>query len=225
MEDQCPKCGAFVSEEDFNDEAESQHCPQCHCELPGELAERLRVEFERKTVVCRRCGCRTWAKDVNIFDPPGFACPTCGGQYPEELQKRIADLRAKRDEEWEEEEARRSDQEGGIPRLEIKSDYYHLQHNPDDKKPLDFITLEDAYQFLTRFFQRQAKIWHFKGYGTSRESIPLALVREMVNNAGQVKLEILTKDDVYCDICLSKRALFSVDSEDDVFRKPQTPFI
>ncbi|MBQ6472238.1 MAG: transposase [Victivallales bacterium] len=71
MEEQCPKCGAFVSEEDFNDEAESQHCPQCHCELPCELAERLRAEFERKTVVCWRCGCRTWAKDVN-FDLLGL---------------------------------------------------------------------------------------------------------------------------------------------------------
>ena len=225
MEDQCPKCGAFVSEEDFNDEAEAQHCPQCHCELPGELAERLREEFDRKTVVCRRCGCRTWAKDVNIFDFPGFVCPSCGGQYPEELQERIADRRAKRDEEWKEEEARQCDQEQGIPQLKIKSHYYHLQHKPEDDRPLDFTKLEDAYHFLTSFFRHQAKIWHFRGYDASREPIPLVLFREMLKTAGQVKLEILTKDDEHCDICLSKRALFSVDSEDDVFRKPQTPFI
>ena len=224
MEEQCPKCGAFVSEEDFNDEAESQHCPQCHCELPCELAERLRAEFERKTVVCWRCGCRTWAKDVN-FDLLGYACPSCGGQYPAELQERLDDLSAKRDGEWEEEEARCCVQEQGLPRLKIKSHYYHLQHNSEDEKPLDFTKLEDAYHFLTSLFRHQAKSWHFMGYDASREPIPLALFREMVNNGGQVKLEILGKDDVHCDICLTRRALFSVDSDEDVSRKSPAPSI
>ena len=228
MEEQCPKCGAFVSEEDFNDEAESQHCPQCHCELPCELAERLRAEFERKTVVCWRCGCRTWAKDVEVDPALGilcYVCPSCGGRYSEELQERIDDLRAKCDEKWEEEEARCGAQEQGLPRLKIKSHYYHLQHSSEDDKPLDFTRLEDAYHFLTSLFRHQAKTWHFMGCDASREPIPLALFREMVNNAGQVKLEILTKDDVHCDICLAKRALVSVDSDEDVTQKPQTPSI
>lgn len=45
---------------------------------------------------------------------------------------------------------------------EIK--YYHLRRNLTDEKPLDFISLDNAYDFLVGFFaDKQAKLWHCDG--------------------------------------------------------------
>ncbi len=105
MKEQCPECGAFVTEQDFDEMSSSQHCPQCHAALPQELAAALRDAYERETVLCPTCGCRTWLADVDVGElgGVGYVCPGCGGKFPEKLQGRIAfGQEYGSEEEWKE---------------------------------------------------------------------------------------------------------------------------
>ena len=89
---------------------------------------------------------------------------------------------------------------------EIK--YYHLRRNLTDEKPLDFVSLDNAYDFLVGFFtDKQAKVWHCDGIEDSVEPTPKEWVKAVMEEIGQVKFEIITGDDEHYDLWLSEKEL------------------
>ena len=89
---------------------------------------------------------------------------------------------------------------------EIK--YYHLQRNLTDEKPLDFVSLDNAYDFLVGFFtDKQAKLWHCDGIEDSTEPTPKEWVKAVMEEIGQIEFEIITGDDEHYDLWLSEKEL------------------
>ena len=70
---------------------------------------------------------------------------------------------------------------------EIK--YYHLRRNLTDEKPLDFVSLDNAYDFLVGFFtDKQAKLWHCDGIEDSAEPTPEEWVKAVMEEMGQIEV-------------------------------------
>jgi hypothetical protein len=89
---------------------------------------------------------------------------------------------------------------------EIK--YYHLRRNLTDEKPLDFVSLDNAYDFLVGFFtDKQAKLWHCDGIEDSAEPTPEEWVKAVMEEMGQIEFEIITGDDEHYDLWLSEKEL------------------
>ena len=89
---------------------------------------------------------------------------------------------------------------------EIK--YYHLRRNLTDEKPLDFISLGNAYDFLVGFFtDKQAKVWHCDGIEDSAEPTPKEWLKAVIEEIGQIEFEIITGDGEHYDLWLSEKEL------------------
>jgi hypothetical protein len=89
---------------------------------------------------------------------------------------------------------------------EIK--YYHLRRNLTDEKPLDFVSLDNAYDFLVGFFtDKQAKVWHCDGIEDSAEPTPKEWVKAVMEELGQIEFEIITGDGEHYDLWLSEKEL------------------
>ena len=89
---------------------------------------------------------------------------------------------------------------------EIK--YYHLRRNLTDEKPLDFVSLDNAYDFLVGFFtDKKAKVWHCDGIEDSAEPTPKEWVNAVMEEIGQIEFEIITGDDEHYDLWLSEKEL------------------
>ena len=104
---------------------------------------------------------------------------------------------------------------------EIK--YYHLRRNLTDEKPLDFVSLDNAYDFLVGFFtDKKAKVWHCDGIEDSTEPTPKEWVKAVMEEIGQIEFEIITGDDEHYDLWLSEKELrFADDGIAGAF-KPKT---
>ena len=89
---------------------------------------------------------------------------------------------------------------------EIK--YYHLRRNLTDEKPLDFVSLDNAYDFLVGFFtDKKAKVWHCDGIEDSAEPTPKEWVNAVMEEIGQIEFEIITGDNEHYDLWLSEKEL------------------
>ena len=108
---------------------------------------------------------------------------------------------------------------------EIK--YYHLQRNLTDEKPLDFVSLDNAYDFLVGFFtDKQAKVWHCDGIEDSAEPTPKEWVKAVMEEIGQIEFEIITGDDEHYDLWLSEKELrLADDGIAGAFAPKATPII
>ena len=104
---------------------------------------------------------------------------------------------------------------------EIK--YYHLRRNLTDEKTLDFVSLDNAYDFLVGFFtDKKAKVWHCDGIEDSAEPTPKEWVKAVMEEIGQIEFEIITGDDEHYDLWLSEKELrFADDGIAGAF-KPKT---
>ena len=107
---------------------------------------------------------------------------------------------------------------------EIK--YYHLRRNLTDEKPLDFVSLDNAYDFLVGFFtDKKAKVWHCDGIEDSAEPTPKEWVKAVMEEIGQIEFEIITGDDEHYDLWLSEKELrFADDGIAGAF-KPKTVLV
>ena len=104
---------------------------------------------------------------------------------------------------------------------EIK--YYHLRRNLTDEKPLDFVSLDNAYDFLVGFFtDKQAKLWHCDGIEDSAEPTPEEWVKAVMEEMGQIEFEIITGDDEHYDLWLSEKELRLADDGIAGVFKPKT---
>jgi hypothetical protein len=104
---------------------------------------------------------------------------------------------------------------------EIK--YYHLRRNLTDEKPLDFVSLDNAYDFLVGFFtDKQAKLWHCDGIEDSAEPTPKEWVKAVMEEIGQIEFEIITGDDEHYDLWLSEKELRLADDGIAGAFKPKT---
>lgn len=104
---------------------------------------------------------------------------------------------------------------------EIK--YYHLRRNLTDEKPLDFVSLDNAYDFLVGFFtDKQAKIWHCDGIEDSAEPTPKEWVKAMMEEIGQIEFEIITGEGEHYDLWLSEKELHLADDAIAGAFKPKT---
>ena len=93
---------------------------------------------------------------------------------------------------------------------EIK--YYHLRRNLTDEKPLDFVSLDNAYDFLVGFFtDKKAKVWHCDGIEDSAEPTPKEWVKAVMEELGVIEFEIITGDDEHYDLWLSEKELLWAD--------------
>ena len=106
---------------------------------------------------------------------------------------------------------------------EIK--YYHLRRNLTDEKPLDFISLDNAYDFLVGFFtDKQAKLWHCDGIEDSAKPTPKEWVKAVMEEIGQIEFEIITGDGEHYDLWLSEKELrLADDGIAGAFAKKITP--
>lgn len=104
---------------------------------------------------------------------------------------------------------------------EIK--YYHLRRNLTDEKPLDFISLDNAYDFLVGFFtDKQAKLWHCDGIEDSAEPTPKKWVKAVMEEIGQIEFEIITGEGEHYDLWLSEKELRLADDGIAGAFKPKT---
>ena len=109
MPQKCQKCGAEISEFDFNfmdylkDPLQLQ-CPQCKTQLEDWLAELLHDDFDDVMVGCPECG--WYGRTDEILCDIGqteFYCPDCGERLPNEAVKKIVDMQPYSDDsEWQE---------------------------------------------------------------------------------------------------------------------------
>ena len=108
---------------------------------------------------------------------------------------------------------------------EIK--YYHLRRNLTDEKPLDFVSLDNAYDFLVGFFtDKKAKVWHCDGIEDSAEPTPKEWVKAVMEELGVIEFEIITGDDEHYDLWLSEKELrFADDGIAGAFAPKATPII
>ena len=108
---------------------------------------------------------------------------------------------------------------------EIK--YYHLRRNLTDEKPLDFVSLDNAYDFLVGFFyDKKAKIWHCDGIEDSVEPTPKEWVKAVIDEMGTIEIEIITSDDEHYDLWLYEKELrFADDGIHNVFAHQKPPVI
>ena len=106
---------------------------------------------------------------------------------------------------------------------EIK--YYHLRRNLTDEKPLDFVSLDNAYDFLVGFFtDKKAKVWHCDGIEDSAEPTPKEWVKAVMEEIGQIEFEIITGDDEHYDLWLSEKELrFADDGIAGAFKQKTVP--
>ena len=104
---------------------------------------------------------------------------------------------------------------------EIK--YYHLRRNLTDEKPLDFVSLDNAYDFLVGFFtDKQAKLWHCDGIEDSAEPTPKEWVKAVMEEIGQIEFEIITGEGEHYDLWLSEKELRLADDGIAGAFKPKT---
>ena len=108
---------------------------------------------------------------------------------------------------------------------EIK--YYHLRRNLTDEKPLDFVSLDNAYDFLVGFFtDKQAKVWHCDGIEDSAEPTPKEWVNAVMEEIGQIEFEIITGEGEHYDLWLSEKELrLADDGIAGAFAPKATPII
>ena len=108
---------------------------------------------------------------------------------------------------------------------EIK--YYHLRRNLTDEKSLDFVSLDNAYDFLVGFFtDKKAKVWHCDGIEDSAEPTPKEWVKAVMEEIGQIEFEIITGDDEHYDLWLSEKELrLADDGIAGAFAKKITPLV
>ena len=108
---------------------------------------------------------------------------------------------------------------------EIK--YYHLRRNLTDEKPLDFVSLDNAYDFLVGFFtDKKAKVWHCDGIEDSAEPTPKEWVKAVMEELGVIEFEIITGDDEHYDLWLSEKELrLADDGIAGAFAPKATPII
>ena len=108
---------------------------------------------------------------------------------------------------------------------EIK--YYHLRRNLTDEKPLDFVSLDNAYDFLVGFFtDKQAKLWHCDGIEDSAEPTPKEWVKAVMEEIGQIEFEIITGEGEHYDLWLSEKELrLADDGIAGAFAKKITPLV
>ena len=94
---------------------------------------------------------------------------------------------------------------------EIK--YYHLKRNLSNEKPMDFVSLDNAYDFLAGFFtDKQAKLWHSDGITDSMIPTPKEWVKAVMKEFGQIEFEIITQDDEHYDSWLFEKELRLADN-------------
>ena len=92
---------------------------------------------------------------------------------------------------------------------EIK--YYHLRRNLTDEKPLDFVSLDNAYAFLTTFFaQKNVQLWHCDGIEDSAEPTPKDFVEKVIAECGTVEFEIVADGEHY-DLWIFEKELRLMD--------------
>ena len=105
--------------------------------------------------------------------------------------------------------------------------YYHLRRNLTDEKPLDFVSLDNAYDFLVGFFtDKKAKVWHCDGIEDSAEPTPKEWVKAVMEELGVIEFEIITGDDEHYDLWLSEKELrFADDGIVGAFAPKATPII
>ena len=105
--------------------------------------------------------------------------------------------------------------------------YYHLYRNLSDEKPLDFVSLDNAYDFLVGFFtDKQAKLWHSDGIEDSTEPTPRDFVEKVMEELGEIEFEIITGDDEHYDLWLSEKELrLADDGIAGAFAPKATPII
>ena len=92
--------------------------------------------------------------------------------------------------------------------------YYHLRRRLADSEPMDFHSLENAYEYLVDFFEAEVKYWFSDEPQDDLSEPPsLAWIRKTLKEFGKVDLELQTWNDERFCLCLSKRVVHFADSE------------
>ena len=92
--------------------------------------------------------------------------------------------------------------------------YYHLRRRLADSEPMDFHSLENAYEYLVDFFEAEVKYWFSDEPQDDLSEPPsLAWIRKTLKEFGKVDLELQTWNDERFCLCLSKRVIHFADSE------------